>query len=43
MLDAVTTNEPEEHRKRLPSAPGRPIVLLIDLVSVLCIFFNEKL
>jgi len=41
MLDAVTTNEPTEQRERLPSAPGT--VLFNDLVSVLRIFFNEKL
>jgi len=38
MLDAVTINDPAEHRERLPSAPGT--VLPNDLVSVLRIFFN---
>jgi len=41
MLDVVTTNDPAEHRERLPSAPCT--VLPNDLVSVLRIYFNEKL
>jgi len=38
MLDAVTTNEPAEHRDRSPSAPGTVDLLPNDLVSVLRIF-----
>jgi len=43
MFDAVTTNEPAEHRDTLPSASGIVDLLPNDLVSVLNIFFNEKL
>jgi len=43
MLDDVTTNELSEHCNSLPSATGRPTVLPYGLVSVLRMFFNEKL
>jgi len=41
MLDAVTTNEPAEHRERLPSAPGTVLPNTLSFRS--SHFFNEKL